>query len=116
MPEISCDLYSRQAKGRRLLFPYLLAASALALLVVIIRFPALSAHSSVNRNTGAWNVSKESKAAEAGIEGAGEVPTIERYCRVRELRAERHEVPDLEIPFAKLPRVLRIHYFRPPPQ
>ncbi|HYK89779.1 MAG TPA: hypothetical protein VE398_13460 [Acidobacteriota bacterium] len=106
---------SRDTTPNSLLVPCLLVSSALALLVVIITFPTVPGHSCLSKGSGALNFSREGRTGEAGIEGAGDVPTAEQLCRLQQAPAVSHEVPHHEVLFPRLPRILRVYHFRPPP-
>ncbi len=93
-----------------------LVSSALLLLIAFGAFTARPVNPYVSSGSNAWHVSKASKSAEPGVEGAGEIPALAHHPQlIQDSSSEGTPLPDPEVHFLMLPRLLHTHYFRPPP-
>ena len=106
----------RRKRGSRLAAECALVSGALLLLIAFGAFAVTPLHPYFSGSASAWHVSKASKSGEAGVEGAGDIPAAaDQPQLLLEASSEGTPIPDPEVPFLMLPRLLHSHFFRPPP-
>jgi hypothetical protein len=69
----------------------------------------------LKKSTRSGYFSKISRASEAGVEGAGQITTEDQPPKFVAPPTKNVCSVDREIPVLKVPGVLRLYYFRPPP-
>jgi hypothetical protein len=115
MLESRWDLKCGKVKLVRLFFRSILAFCALAFLVSSVGLSIAPAHPYLKGRSPSSHFSRINKTSEAGVEGAGEIALEDRPPRFLEFRSETASLPELEIPFPKVPQLLRFYNFRSPP-
>ncbi len=105
-----------RAEYQRLLARCVLLSGALLLLIAFGAFTARPVTPYLSSTSNAWHVSRASRTCEPGAEGVGEITAAVLQPKPLQLSpGERTPLPDPQVPFLMLPRLLHTHYFRPPP-
>ncbi len=104
-----------RASAVRVLFRGLLAFCSLVFFASSLAFSMAPAHPYLKGHSRGYHCSRLDRSSEAGVEGAGEIPSPDRPPVLLVSVTESPRSVGLLSPSPKVPRLLRFYYFRPPP-